>query len=253
MKHLFAALALAACTFTAHAAQPLAGTVAMQSGKLFAARGSHIVPLAKSSALYAADHLTTAAQSYANLQFNDGGRFLMRPETRFVITQHQVSPATQSAAAKQLPVAVQKDEAVQYRLIKGGFRTVSGLVGKNGGSYEVNTPVASLGIRGTIYAARLCSIECEDRSELSTLMRDMGYALGEGELLLIVDVLEGTVWLKSVKAASDLPANSTWLVREDGSLYRLQKRPRLEEQEANLVPAACAVPEPEPTRQSLLP
>jgi hypothetical protein len=39
-------------------------------------------------------------------------------------------------------------------LIEGGFRTITGAIAKqNPGDYQVNTPVATIGVRGTDYAA----------------------------------------------------------------------------------------------------
>ena len=41
-----------------------------------------------------------------------------------------------------------------FNFIRGGMRTVSGAIGKvNRSNYSVKTPVATIGIRGTSYAA----------------------------------------------------------------------------------------------------
>jgi len=46
-------------------------------------------------------------------------------------------------------------------LIKGGFRTITGVVGKkNKKNYKVNTPVATIGIRGTHYGLHYCGSDC---------------------------------------------------------------------------------------------
>ena len=47
-------------------------------------------------------------------------------------------------------------DKVLMRLVRGGFRTVTGAIGKkNKDDYQVETPLASIGIRGTIFTAQL--------------------------------------------------------------------------------------------------
>src|SRR5262245_18006356 len=49
------------------------------------------------------------------------------------------------------------------RLLRGEFRTVTGLIGKGSGdAYSVVTPVATIGIRGTDYSAAYCEGDCGD-------------------------------------------------------------------------------------------
>ena len=51
-----------------------------------------------------------------------------------------------------------------FSLLKGGFRTVSGLIGKiNHEDYSVATPVATIGIRGTDYLTVLCDRKLRHR------------------------------------------------------------------------------------------
>ncbi|HEC12200.1 MAG TPA: hypothetical protein ENI80_02970, partial [Acidiferrobacteraceae bacterium] len=48
-----------------------------------------------------------------------------------------------------------------FKLIKGGLRAITGLISKlNPGGYNVQTPVATLGIRGTEFDVRLCTQDC---------------------------------------------------------------------------------------------
>ena len=50
--------------------------------------------------------------------------------------------------------AIIADGTLLFNFIRGGMRTVSGAIGKvNRNNYRVQTPVATIGIRGTSYAA----------------------------------------------------------------------------------------------------
>ena len=56
-----------------------------------------------------------------------------------------------------------RQESAFFRLLKGGFRAVSGLIGHTRREdYAVQTPVATIGIRGTDYEVRMCSGDCGD-------------------------------------------------------------------------------------------
>jgi hypothetical protein len=54
---------------------------------------------------------------------------------------------------------------VVLRLLKGGFRTVTGLIGKRGNTdaYKLRAGTATIGIRGTDFSSRLCATkDCRD-------------------------------------------------------------------------------------------
>lgn len=71
-----------------------------------------------------------------------------------------------AAAAAAAPAATQTAAAPPgsrafFKLLKGGFRAVSGLIGKvDRNEYRVSTPVATIGIRGTDYLLILCDEKC---------------------------------------------------------------------------------------------
>ena len=51
-----------------------------------------------------------------------------------------------------------KGDSAAFNLVKGGLRTITGQIGKRGNqdSYQMKTPTATIGIRGTIYDANFC-------------------------------------------------------------------------------------------------
>ncbi len=144
---------------------PVAGTATLVTGHVSAATPSgEIRDLEKGGPVYPGETITTASASYVNIEFTDGGRVLLRPETRFAIERYQYAgggaqaPATQQASAQPA-----QQESAFFRLLKGGFRAVSGLIGHTRREdYAVQTPVATIGIRGTDYEVRLCQGDCGD-------------------------------------------------------------------------------------------
>ena len=76
----------------------------------------------------------------AQLRFSDGAYVSLQPETQFRIDQYRYD-------GKQ-----DGNEKGFFSLLKGGLRTITGLVGRsNKANYQVTTSVATIGIRGTEY------------------------------------------------------------------------------------------------------
>jgi len=140
-----------------------AGTATLVTGHVSAAAPSgEIRDLIKGGAVYAGEVIITATGSYVNIEFSDGGRVLLRPETRFAIERYQYAGAQASTGTPGQPA---RQESAFFRLLKGGFRAVSGLIGHTRREdYAVQTPVATIGIRGTDYEVRYCNGDCGDIS-----------------------------------------------------------------------------------------
>ncbi len=76
----------------------------------------------------------------AQLRFTDGAYVSLQPESQFRIDQYRYE-------GKQ-----DGNEKGFFSLLKGGLRTITGLVGRsNKQNYQVTTSVATIGIRGTEY------------------------------------------------------------------------------------------------------
>ncbi len=174
------AVVLLQCSALSWAADvPVAGTASIVAGLVsaVAANGESRL-LNKGDAVYSGDRIITGAASYARLGFLDGGSMVLRPNTEFAIVGFrfqpgvvestlqvvQPKPATpETAAAPALQIGSQSAVGNQafFRLVRGGFRAVSGLVGKiNREEYAVVTPVATIGIRGTVYSSVFCDAAC---------------------------------------------------------------------------------------------
>jgi hypothetical protein len=76
----------------------------------------------------------------AQLRFTDGAQVSLQPQSEFRIDQYKYEGKTDGS------------EKGFFSLLKGGLRTITGLVGRNNKqNYQVSTTVATIGIRGTEY------------------------------------------------------------------------------------------------------
>jgi hypothetical protein len=107
--------------------------------------------LSQRSTVEQGDVLSTEKDSYAMLRFSDGGEVTMRPLSRLKVDVFTFS--------EDKP---EKDSFV-FSLIKGGLRSITGLVGKRGNrdAYRLNTATATIGIRGTNYDGLYCQGDCD--------------------------------------------------------------------------------------------
>ncbi len=145
------AIALAAGAGVATAADS-PGQVVHLSGTLSAQRADGTIRiLSRGSQINVGDTLTTQADSYGQLSFADGSTMTMRPRTTLKVdgfSFDQEKPAADNAL---------------FRLIKGGLRTATGLIGKRGNmnAYKIGTSVATIGIRGSVGDTLDCTDGCE--------------------------------------------------------------------------------------------
>ncbi len=96
--------------------------------------------------VYEGDVLVTVDAATLRVRFDDGALMEVRPRTEVRLVDYQYSDAP--GAKRRLLV----------ELIKGGLRSISGLIGKQpGDENRVITPYASMGVRGTDFGALVCS------------------------------------------------------------------------------------------------
>jgi hypothetical protein len=99
--------------------------------------------LARRSPVFAHDTITTDASGSGEVTFTDSSVLTLRSDTELKIDDY--------AYKKDGPPAESKSV---MSLVKGGFRTITGKIPKeNPDGYAVNTPVATIGVRGTDYSA----------------------------------------------------------------------------------------------------
>jgi len=92
----------------------------------------------KGDAINEGDTLTSAQKSTAQIKMQDGGFVAVRPDTRMKFDRF-VFAGKEDGSEKSF-----------FSLFKGGFRAVTGLIGRmNKQNYRITTPAATIGIRGT--------------------------------------------------------------------------------------------------------
>jgi len=100
------------------------------------------------TAVFEGDILETGSHSVAVLAFRDATRVTLQAGTRFQIERLRYK--------KRVP----QESSAFLRLLRGGLRIVTGLIGKTRPkSFQVATPVATIGIRGTGFDL-VCQGDC---------------------------------------------------------------------------------------------
>jgi hypothetical protein len=94
--------------------------------------------LKKGQAVNEGDTLISAKGANAQIRMQDGGFVAVRPDTQLKFDSFKFSGKEDGS------------ERAIFSLIKGGFRSITGLIGRiNKPSYRITTAVATIGIRGT--------------------------------------------------------------------------------------------------------
>lgn len=137
----------------------LPATVLAQAAKVVDVRGTSLVEragaapriLGAGEPLDARDTISVARDSWAILEFSDQTRVTLRPNTVFRLDSYKADAP----------------EAMLMGLVRGGLRVVTGFFGKrNPQGVRVQTAVATIGIRGTEFDARLCEADCAQEERL---------------------------------------------------------------------------------------
>lgn len=162
---LLAAGALLAANQPAQAAE--AGRLLFVLGQVEIERAGLRAPAARAAVVEIGDTVHTGGQGRTQLRMNDGGLIALRPASSFLVEDY-TPPVAASVALPGGAAGVGTSAAASavpgrafMRLLRGGFRAISGLIGKSArDEYRVNTPVATIGIRGTDYSATYCNGDC---------------------------------------------------------------------------------------------
>ena len=120
-------------------AQTSAGTVMVVTGRVVAIdlQGRER-ELQKGGDVFPGDRVVTADAALAQIRMLDGGYLSIRSSTEMSIEKFVHDEKNQS------------NSSIVLGLIKGGLRSITGLVGRNNpAAYQVRTSTATIGIRGT--------------------------------------------------------------------------------------------------------
>jgi hypothetical protein len=152
---------------------PSIGTTVAVKNEVAAESGGSRQPLFKGVSVHQNEVIVTGQASSAELEFLDKTKLAVGPEARIVLDKFVFDASTSQGS-------------ISVNLSKGAFRFLTGIAPKD--SYEIKTPTASLGVRGTIFdifvggngetavlllegAVQVCNLEgtCQLQDKLGTL------------------------------------------------------------------------------------
>lgn len=131
-----------------------AGMVVASRGEVIAMANGGSRELKQGDFIYVKDEILTSARSFAVLQFTDGAKVTVRPDSTMIIEQYLYAGNAEDAAT--------------LNLVSGGLRVITGAMAKtNPENYKVRTPVALMGVRGTEFSIMLCGDEVCAEDEMA--------------------------------------------------------------------------------------
>ena len=174
----------------------VAGTVVHLSGPLLAKKADGSVKiLARKSEVEQGDTLVAEKGTYAQIRFIDNSEVTLRPDTTFKIEAFAYDEARPDA------------DSASFKLVKGGLRSVTGLLGKrNKEKFSLKTPTATIGIRGTTFVAQYVG------PQFAGKIPTTGPALPPG---LHVFVIDGAIVLSNPGGSQNFAAGQFGFVRNN--------------------------------------
>jgi hypothetical protein len=145
-------LMLLMLSFSLHSAEEQA-KVAAVVGKVVAGSGTLLVreldgderSVKRQSPIFVGDTIMVGKNGFIQLRFTDGTLVALRSDSEFLVEEYEYQESEHG------------NGKLVFNLLKGGLRTISGAIGKkNQENYQMKTPVASIGIRGTMYGLMYC-------------------------------------------------------------------------------------------------
>lgn len=165
-RHAVAALlCLAAAAPSAARADEPAGTAVLVQGTAWIKHDEVPRTLRYRDAVFVGDAIATGDTALVQLQMNDGALVSLRPQSTLIVAHYPVDRDRSGRDARQ---ASDQTAGIVLRLVKGALRTVTGLTQVIGArmrdDYRLETPIATIGIRGTDYAVAVCAGDCEGQA-----------------------------------------------------------------------------------------
>ena len=138
----FLAAGLLIFTFNQAVADTVANVAAMR-GDVNAQASGTSRELTQGDTVAVQDTVRTGDKSFAVLQFVDGAKVTVKPNSTLVIEEYVFSG--------------DDNDAARLSLVTGGLRVITGAMAKaHPENYKVKTPVALMGVRGTEFSIVLC-------------------------------------------------------------------------------------------------
>jgi len=120
-----------------------AGMVVASRGEVIAMANGGSRELKQGDFIYVNDEVITSNRSFAVVQFVDGAKVTVRPDSVMIVETYLYNG--------------DENDAATLGLVSGGLRVITGAMAKsNPENYKVRTPVALMGVRGTEFSVMLC-------------------------------------------------------------------------------------------------
>lgn len=122
---------------------PAVGAVVQLNGPLMVRKADGTMRvLSRRSVVESGDTLVTEKNTYAMVKFIDDSEITLKPSTTFTVADFSYDADKPDG------------DKASFILVNGGLRSVTGLLGKrNKDKFEMKTPSASIGVRGTTFLA----------------------------------------------------------------------------------------------------
>jgi hypothetical protein len=155
--------------------------------------------LRKNGVINPGDLIETGVNGLVQIRMIDKGFISIRRNSQFKIEAFELG-------------ATKEEDSGLFSLLKGGFRAITGVIGKRLRSvYQVKTVVATIGIRGTDYTARLCNKDCSNNFGIASSRTE---SVIDG---LYIGVIDGGVLLKNNLGTLNLDELQYGYVKDAGS------------------------------------
>jgi hypothetical protein len=190
-------------------AESIGRVVLIQGHPIVEREGQHLL-LKRNDALFTKDTVITPIGSKVLFRLKDRSTISLAENTQFTLTQYDYKDGSEKSTAR-------------FNMLKGAFRTLTGKIGKQKEPhFEIHTPVATIGVRGTEFWGGFIFSDSLD----VTMLEGKGvYITNEHGTVEISKPGEGTmvsegeapssisVWsqkkLKAAEAATSLKTSST--------------------------------------------
>jgi hypothetical protein len=133
-------------------AEDSSGMVTASRGEVSIISNGETRPLKRGDFIYEHDKIIASERSFTVLQFVDGAKVSLRPNSTLIIEQYQYASGG--------------DDTATLSLVSGGMRVVAGAIASSQpGNYRIRTPLALMSIQGTEGSLTLCDEKiCEQES-----------------------------------------------------------------------------------------
>lgn len=137
MKNIVLGFCFLFLCFTAECLDKIGTVVALEGGLKAVDSSSNERLLSQNSEIYLGDTLVTDEIAKGEIQFLDGTLVLLIPSSQYTMASYS-------------------SNRYKARLVSGGVRISTGLIAKkNPENFELNTPNATIGVRGTVFETRI--------------------------------------------------------------------------------------------------